>query len=676
MSRFLLVVLPAVLSVGGLRADTIVIDSMDELHFRNPKDKGRAELVEGHSGKAVRFAFDKGCQGTFFTSTIRGQPEWDVAAGISFWVRGDGSNHFGGLELIYDDDYSVRYDYMFPIKSTEWTKVTVPWRDLIPVLPGPKSRPLGTGNKPSKVSSLWFGKWWYWRDYEAHSFAIDDIRLENEIALDSNDYRPSGAPLERTFQRLMAGKPVTIVTMGDSLTDFQHWANREVSWPLLLKKQFEEKYGSKVTIHNPALGGTQLRQNLVLMPRWLAAVPEPDLVTICFGGNDWDAGMRGREFFESVKDAVDRVRRATRGKADILVLSTVPSVEQWTTRQELAEACRKAAQDRHAGLADTEKAFLAEGKEKKERLYVWDKVHLSPLGHELMVRTILATLAPPRDRKAAITHSFLACGQETFIVDGSGKTIWSYPHASRDGWVLANGNVLLALSKDKDYPGGAAVEVTRDGKKVFEFKGAQSEVNTVQPLDNGNMMLTEAGDKPRLLEVNRDGKVVVEVPLQAQTKDHHLQTRMARKLRSGHYLVPQLLDKVVREYTAEGKIVWEAKTPHWPFTAIRLDDGNTLINCTLGNLVIEVDRAGKTVWQVSNDDLPGKPINDACGGQRLPNGDTVITSHHATANQVKLLQVTRDKKIVWTYTDARPSGIHHFQVLDTNGKPLEGKPLR
>ena len=97
------------------------------------------------------------------------------------------------------------------------------------------------------------------------------------------------------------------------------------------------------------------------------------------------------------------------------------------------------------------------------------------------------------------------------------------------------------------------------------------------------------------------------MPLQAQTKDHHLQTRMARKLANGNYLVPQLLDKVVREYTPEGKVVWEVKTPDWPFTAIRLDDGNTLIGCTLGNLVIEVDPKGEIVWQVTNDDLPGKP---------------------------------------------------------------------
>ena len=286
-----------------------------------------------------------------------------------------------------------------------------------------------------------------------------------------------------------------------------------------------------------------------------------------------------------------------------------------------------------------------------------------------LTRSVSAADAP-----AKITHSFLATGGETYILDGDGQVTWSYPKSTRDGWVLPNGNVLLALSKAND--GGSVVEVTREGKTVFEFKGTQSEVNTAQALENGNILLTEAGAKPRLLEVTRDGKIAVEVALQAQTKDHHLQTRMARKLKNGNYLVPQLLDKVVREYQPDGKVVWEVATPHWPFTAIRLDDGNTLINCTLGNLSIEVDAAGKTVWQVSNDDFPSKPFDDACGAQRLPNGNTVITAYHTGPGKVRLFEVTRDKQIVWTHVSDRKSGIHHFQILDTNGKPTEGRPLR
>ncbi len=277
---------------------------------------------------------------------------------------------------------------------------------------------------------------------------------------------------------------------------------------------------------------------------------------------------------------------------------------------------------------------------------------------------------------ADIKHSFIVFGAETFVVDSEGKISWQIPKSSRDGWLLPNGNALLAVSKGMEYPGGAVLEITKEGKTVFEFKGTQSEVNTVMPLDNENIMFTEAGPKPRLVEVSREGKIIVDMPIQAQTKDHHLQTRMARKLPNGNYLIPQLLDKVVREYSPDGKIVWEVKTPNWPFTAIRLPDGNTLINCTLGNLVIEVDPKGQTVWSLSNDDLPRKPINDACGGHRLPNGNTVITSHHAKANETKLIEVNRDKKIVWTYTNSKNASIHHFQILDTNGVAISGKPLR
>lgn len=281
---------------------------------------------------------------------------------------------------------------------------------------------------------------------------------------------------------------------------------------------------------------------------------------------------------------------------------------------------------------------------------------------------------PGQESREGIRHSFLALGAETYILDEEGKVTWRYAKGTRDGWVLPSGNVLLAVNKDREFPGGAAVEVTREGKVVFQFKGTQSEVNTVQPLEDGRVLVTEAGTKPRILEVDREGKIVVEVPIQAQTKDLHLQTRMTRKLPNGNYLVPQLLDKVVREYTREGKIVWEARTPDepaecWPFTAIRLVNGNTLVNCTHGKISIEFDAKGNVVWELSNRDLPEALLSDPCGAQRLANGDTVIASYGSSKpGEVKLLEVNAEKKLVWTYRDGKNHGIHEVQILTTNGK--------
>ena len=206
-------------------------------------------------------------------------------------------------------------------------------------------------------------------------------------------------------------------------------------------------------------------------------------------------------------------------------------------------------------------------------------------------------------------------------------------------------------------------------------------MNTSQALENGNVVLTEAGPNPRLLEVDRTGKVVVEFALQCQNTNHHMQSRMARKLPNGNYLVPQLLDKVVREYTPKGEIVWEYKTPEtpkdsWPFTAIRIPNGNTIVTLTHGNSIVEVDPKGQVVWQVTNADLPGAPLKDPCGAQWLPNGHIVVTSYAAKGDALKLIEINRDKQIVWSRQDGKPHGIHEFQILDPQGKPLEGPTYR
>ncbi len=104
---------------------------------------------------------------------------------------------------------------------------------------------------------------------------------------------------------------------------------------------------------------------------------------------------------------------------------------------------------------------------------------------------------------------------------------------------------------------------------------------------------------------------------------HNLEFRDLPRRRRGRTRA-RLRDRVAREFTPKGKVVWEVNLPNMPFTAIRLGNGNTVIGCTRGNMVIEVDSNGKTVWQLTNDDLRGGPIHDACGIEPLPNGNTVI----------------------------------------------------
>lgn len=282
-----------------------------------------------------------------------------------------------------------------------------------------------------------------------------------------------------------------------------------------------------------------------------------------------------------------------------------------------------------------------------------------------------------------ITHRFIAFGQQTYIVDAKGKKTWTYPHSTRDGYVVESGNIILTLSKSKKHRGGAVVEITPEGEETLIYKGTQAEVNSAHPTKSGSFLITEAGPKPRLLEVDRSGKILVEFPLACQKENFHMQTRMARKLADGTYLAPHLLNFAVFHYDAQGKVIGKLDTTApgdadhaihtWPFTAIRHGKGHTLVCCTHGNRVVDFDAEGNIVWQLNNDDLPGPWLQDPCGAQVLPNGNVVITSYaggRKDPKAPKLIEVNRKKEVVWTYSDGAKVGIHHFQILDTNGKPL------
>ena len=285
------------------------------------------------------------------------------------------------------------------------------------------------------------------------------------------------------------------------------------------------------------------------------------------------------------------------------------------------------------------------------------------------------------ENKAVITHSFLGVGKanQVVIVGEDGKVQWRYGAPASDGWVLPNGNVLLALYGTKDFPHGGVVEIDRKTKKIaWSYKGQQKEISTVQPLGSGEFLIAELGPQPRALIINRKGEILKTTPLQCQKKNAHMQTRMLRMLPNGNYIAPHLLDFAVKEYEPyTGKVVATFPTDDrgrakrdWPFTAIRLTNGNTLIGCTNGNRIIEVNGKGKIVWSVTNKDIGENLFDDACGVQRLPNGNTVITSYHAKGDAVKLFEVTRDKKVVWRYS-GMSAGFHHFQILTTNGKSLK-----
>jgi hypothetical protein len=138
-------------------------------------------------------------------------------------------------------------------------------------------------------------------------------------------------------------------------------------------------------------------------------------------------------------------------------------------------------------------------------------------------------------------------------------------------------------------------------------------------------------------------------------------------LPNGHYLVAHESDGAVREYDSKGKVVWEFEVPlfgkspkggHGPeafgnsvFSATRLSNGNTLIGGGNGHCVLEVTPKKEIVWKLEQNDLPGITLAWVTRVERLANGNTLLGNCHAGPENPQIIEVTRDKKVVWTFKD-------------------------
>jgi hypothetical protein len=276
------------------------------------------------------------------------------------------------------------------------------------------------------------------------------------------------------------------------------------------------------------------------------------------------------------------------------------------------------------------------------------------------------------------------------IVDSSGKTLWEH-RTNFDGhdlWMLPDGNVLLST-------GPATVsELGRDGKVVWKYEAkpkagykGRVEVHAFQRLADGLTMVAESGNR-RIVEVDRDGKIVKEVPLTIEKPNPHRDTRLARKLDNGNYLVCHEGDGKVREYDGNGKVVWSytlglGGRPRSPghgteghgtevYGAVRLASGNTLIAGGNNNRVIEVTPAGKIVWSLDQKELPGITLAWVTTLHVLPSGNIIVGNCHAGPDNPQLIEVTRDKKVVWTFKNFTVfgNGLAATHVLDVKGKVL------
>ena len=306
----------------------------------------------------------------------------------------------------------------------------------------------------------------------------------------------------------------------------------------------------------------------------------------------------------------------------------------------------------------------------------WLWSHPTPMTNHTWLYPVLVLLGALQSFAA---HPFFCTdsfGNKVAVVGADGTIEWEYAcKHPQDCWVLASGHLLFCHA-------GGAIEMTRDGRIVWEYKaGEKTEVHSCQPLPDGRVLVVENGPC-RLVEVDRAGRIVKEIKLTPPpaTVKVHDQFRGVRKTPDGHYLVCRKAEHKIEELDGDGRTLREIPVPGDVHMARLLPDGHLLVACGEGCKVLELDAKLAIVWELDANDLPGNPLRLMTGFQRLPDGNTVCCNylgHGHLGQQPHFFEVTPGKQVVWSFADhAHFKTINQIQLLDVPGDPSRGEILR
>jgi hypothetical protein len=271
------------------------------------------------------------------------------------------------------------------------------------------------------------------------------------------------------------------------------------------------------------------------------------------------------------------------------------------------------------------------------------------------------------------------------IASTDGTLLCEHPITQvHDLQLLDNGNILVNNGWTK------VMEVDLAGNKVWEYdssktegyNGEKIEIHSFRRLPNGNTMVAESGI-PRIVEVDPQGKLISQIPLQVKNPVAHTDTRLVRKMVNGDYLVCHEGEERVARYAPSGEVVWSFDVPlfgkepakgHGPeaygaktFSAIVLKNGNYLISTGNGHGVLEVTPEKDIVWRLSQNEIPGVTLAWITTLQELPNGNYIIGNCHAGPDNPQIVEINREKELVWSWknvTDFPKDALSNSLVVE------------
>jgi lysophospholipase L1-like esterase len=205
--------------------------------------------------------------------------------------------------------------------------------------------------------------------------------------------------LPRSVARLVNQQPLSIVTLGDSISAganasaLYDAAPYQPAYPELVRRHLAEKFGGKVEMKNLAVGGTDTGWGLTQIDKVVEA--QPHLVILAFGMND-SAGRSPESYRETTKNMIAKIRENLPECEFVLVASMLGNRDWIRLKHEVFPQYRDALKELvepSIALADLTSVWSGFIELKQD----WDQTgngvnHPNDFGHRVYAQVITTLL--------------------------------------------------------------------------------------------------------------------------------------------------------------------------------------------------------------------------------------------------------------------------------------------
>lgn len=372
-------------------ADAPIQDFYKPANWRRSRVKDAYTIVkEGNTPVAVQF--NAPCIAPFFSSVYPIDNGTDINKcyeGISFEVKGDGSNEWGTI-TVFETNLTCG-SYYFPVKDKEWKEYKVAFADMAPAsdhtLGLPAKFPVG------RIGNLNFGDRWKinWTNIKRKpfTFQVRNVKfIEKMDKVYSNAYTQA-RPLADVVKEMKAGKKLLVTCFGDSITAGTALKPGDKRYATLLGEMLVKKFNNpNIKTECVAIGGAHTFNSIGWLERDLTK-GNPDVATMLIGFNNRTAAQSVELYRQHLEMWITRLLCKTQGKTAIILIPSIQGIPRWEAQKDMAAMTYQVAKKYNCTICPIEQAIEKIGPIEYKNKYLADSIHPNQAGHVMFAQELV-----------------------------------------------------------------------------------------------------------------------------------------------------------------------------------------------------------------------------------------------------------------------------------------------